>query len=98
MRDQLNHVVEAAARPRVTFRVVPTSAGMHPGLEGPFVRMRFADRPGVVFIPCGGGSSLLLEEPEDIEHFKAVTLEMFKIALSHEESVALAASVAAGLE
>lgn len=97
MRDQLNHVVEAAARPHVTFRVVPTSAGAHPGLAGPFVRMRFADRPGVVFVPCGT-SSLFLEEPEDIEHYKVLTVELFKLALSHDESVALVGSVAAALE
>lgn len=98
MRDQLNHVVEAATRPNVTFRVVPTSGGAHPGLEGPFLRMRFADRPGVVFVPCGAGSSLFLEETEDIEHYKAVTVELFKVALNHEESVALAAEIAAALE
>ena len=98
MRDQLNYVVEAAARPNVTFRVVPTSVGMHPGFEGPFLRLRFPDRPGVVFLSCGGGSSLILEEPDDIEHYKVVTVELFKLALNHEESVELAASVAAALE
>jgi transcriptional regulator with XRE-family HTH domain len=97
MRDQLNHVVEAAARPNVKFRVVPNSAGAHPGFNGPFVRLRFADRPGVVFVPCSG-ASLFLEEPEDIEHYKVVTLELLHIALSHEESVALVADVAAALE
>jgi len=97
MRDQLRHVVEAAARPNMTFRVVPTSAGAHPGLGGPFIRLRFAGRPGVVFVGCGT-SSLFLEEPEDIEHYKAVTGELLTNALSREESVALAASIAAALE
>lgn len=97
MRDQLKHVVEAATRPNMMFRVVPTSAGAHPGLAGPFLRLRFADRPGVVFVPCGG-ASLFLEEPEDIERYKAITLELFEVALSREESVALAASIAADLE
>jgi hypothetical protein len=60
--------------------------------------MRFADRPGVVFVPCGAGSSLFLEETEDIEHYKAVTVELFKVALNQEESVALAAEIAAALE
>jgi transcriptional regulator with XRE-family HTH domain len=97
MREQLNYVVEAAARPNVRFRVVPTSAGAHPGFEGPFVRLRFADRPGVVFVPCGG-SSLFLEEPEDIEHYKVVTAELLTVALNEEESVTLVASIAAALE
>jgi transcriptional regulator with XRE-family HTH domain len=98
MRDQLNHLVEAAVRPNVRFRVVPSSAGMHPGFEGPFLRLRFPDRPGVVFLSCGGGSSLILEESDDIEHYKAVMVELFKVALGQEESVELVASIAAALE
>jgi hypothetical protein len=97
MRDQLNHLVEAAMRPQVRLRVVPTSAGAHPGLEGAFIRLRFPDRPGVVFVGCGT-SSLFLEETDDIEHYKIVAAELLKVALSHEESVALAASIAAVLE
>src|SRR6266498_635292 len=97
MRDQLRHLVEAAGRPRVSFRVVPTSAGMHPGLSGPFLRMRFGDRPGVVCTNVGG-STLYLEEPEDIEYFKAITVGLFNVALTHEESVALAESIASALE
>ena len=60
------------------------------------MRLRLADRPGVVFVPYGG-SSLILEEPEDIEHYKIVAVELFKVALTHEESVELVANVAAAL-
>jgi transcriptional regulator with XRE-family HTH domain len=97
MRDQLNHVVEAATRPHVRIRVVPTSAGAHPGLEGAFIRLRFPDRPGVVFVGCGT-SSLFLEETDDIEHYKAVAAELLKLALDHEASVTLVANIAAALE
>jgi hypothetical protein len=97
MRDQLKHVVEAAALPNVTFQVVPTSAGAHPGMNGAFIRLRFADRPGVVFIGCGG-SSLLLEEPEDIEHYKVVTAELLRVALNQEESAAFVTSIVTELE
>lgn len=97
MRDQLHHLVEAADRPRLTFRVVPTSAGAHPGLSGPFIRLRFGDRPGVVCLTCAG-TAMFLEEPDDIEYYKAVMVEMFKAALTHEESVALVRGIAADLE
>jgi transcriptional regulator with XRE-family HTH domain len=97
MRDQLNHIVEAAARPAVKFSVVPTSAGAHPGIEGTFIRLRFPDRPGVVFVGCGT-SSLFLEEPDDIEHYKLVGAELLSVALGHGESVELVASIAAALE
>lgn len=97
MREQLRHLVEAAARPRLTFRVVPISAGAHPGLSGPFIRLRFGDRPGVVCLACAG-TAMFLEEPDDIEYYKAVTVEMFKAALTHEESVALTERIASVLE
>jgi transcriptional regulator with XRE-family HTH domain len=96
MREQLSYLVEAAGRPNVTFRVVPASAGAHPGLGGPFHRMRFADRPGVVFAGCGG-TSLYLEDPVDVEHHKNITAELLKIALSQEDSIALTETIATNL-
>ena len=97
MRGQLNHLIEAATRPRVSFQVVPTSVGMHLGLEGPFLRMRFGDRPGVVAVSCGDGSALFLEAPEDIEYYKGVNIALLEVALNHEESIELVASIAAAL-
>jgi uncharacterized protein DUF5753 len=55
------------------------------------------DAAGVVFVGCGT-SSLFLEEPDDIEHYKAVTVELPRLAITPRESVELAASIAAALE
>ncbi len=97
MRDQLMHLVEAAERPRVKLRVVPTAAGAHPGIDSGFIRLRFSDRPGVVFVGCGR-SSLFLEDSVDIEHYKIITLELLRLALDPEESVRLALGIAKALE
>lgn len=97
MGEQLRYLIEAAFQPNVTFRVVPTSVGAHPGLEGAFSRMRFADRTGVVFVGCGT-SSLFLEDPKDIENYKNIAVELLKLALNQEESVALTTNIAADLE
>lgn len=97
MRDQLTYLAEAAARPTVKVLVVPTTAGAHPGLEGGFIRLRFPDRPGVVFVGSAT-SSLFLEEPDDIEHYKAITVELLRLALNPRDSVELIASIATALE
>jgi transcriptional regulator with XRE-family HTH domain len=97
LRDQLHHLVEAAARPNISLRVLPTSVGAHPGLSGAFLRMRFADRPNVVFLG-GGTASLFLEEADDIEVYKTISVELLGLALNEEESVAFVASIAANLE
>ncbi len=97
MAAQLRHLVEAVDRPNITMRVVPVSVGAHPGLNGPFIRLRFADRAGVVFVGCGN-SSLFLEHPDDIESYKDITVELMRLALSPHDSVALTRSIAADLE
>jgi hypothetical protein len=51
----------------------------------------------VVCLACAG-TAMFLEDPEDIEYYKAVTVELFKAALTHEDSVALAESIASALE
>lgn len=43
MTRQLEHLKEAAHNPKVEIRIVPHSAGVHPGLLGSFVVLEFAD-------------------------------------------------------
>jgi transcriptional regulator with XRE-family HTH domain len=97
MRDQLRYLAEVAERPNVTFRVVPTSAGGHPGLDGAFMRLRFDDRPGVVFLN-NRTSSLFLEVPSEVAAYDHVIGELLSVAISEENSVRLAVEMAASLE
>lgn len=97
MRDQLRYLVEVAERPNVTFRVVPTAVGGHPGLNGPFLRMRFNDRPTVVFLP-NRTCSLFLEEPSEVSVYDQMIVELLSVAMSEENSVRLVAEMAATLE
>ncbi len=97
MRDQLRYLVEAAERPHVTLRVVPAAVGGHPGLAGTFLRMRFADRPGVVFLE-NRTSSLFLEERSELSAYDRVIVELLSVAMSEENSVRLVAELAANLE
>lgn len=97
MREQLRYLTEVSERPNVLLRVLPTAAGGHPGMDGPFIRMKFEDRPGVVFLPHRT-SSLFLEESIEISDYDRVIVELMSMAMSEENSVRLVAEMAATLE
>jgi transcriptional regulator with XRE-family HTH domain len=97
MREQLRYLAEVSERPNVRLRVVPTAAGGHPGMDGAFIRMKFADRPGVVFVPSRT-SSLFLEEPNEVSVYDKVIVELMSMAMNEENSVRLVAEMAATLE
>jgi transcriptional regulator with XRE-family HTH domain len=51
MRAQIDHLIEAAALPRVTLQILPFTAGPHPAPYGPFRVFRFPARqlPDIVY-------------------------------------------------
>jgi transcriptional regulator with XRE-family HTH domain len=56
MIGQLEYLIERAALPHVTLQVLPFSAGAHPGMDGPFMIIRFpekTDRDMVYFEHAG---------------------------------------------
>ena len=50
MRDQLEHLVDLSARPKVGVQVVPLSAGTHAGLLGAFIIADVDGSPGMVYL------------------------------------------------
>ena len=50
MREQIDHLIEAARLPRVLLQVVPADAGAHPGLDGHFVVASFDGAPDVAYL------------------------------------------------
>jgi transcriptional regulator with XRE-family HTH domain len=50
MRDQLRHMVELAANPRISIQVLPWSAGEHPGLLGALVVASFENGPDAAYL------------------------------------------------
>ncbi len=96
MRDQLRYLSEVAERPNVTLRIVPTCTGAHPGLDGAFVRLRFNDRPSVVFLP-NRVSSLFLEDPAEVSAYDQSIDGLLNVAISEEDSLRFVAEMAATL-
>lgn len=52
MNRQLRHLADVADLPNVTIQLVPFTAGLHPGMKGPFEVVQFEDSPdeSVVFV------------------------------------------------
>ncbi|HEX6359114.1 helix-turn-helix transcriptional regulator [Actinophytocola sp.] len=96
MRDQLRYLAEVAKRPNVTLRVVPTIAGGHPGLNGPFLRLGFDDRQGVVYLGHLT-SSLFLEERTEVAVYDRAIATLLSVAISQENSLRLVVEMAASL-
>jgi transcriptional regulator with XRE-family HTH domain len=97
MRDQLTYLIEAAQNRNISVRVIPTSATNHPGFEGPFMRLQFAGRHGVVMLE-NRTTNLFLEDDEDLMTYNHVLVELLSVALNEADSLALVARLVATLE
>jgi transcriptional regulator with XRE-family HTH domain len=88
MAAQLRHVLDMGERPNVHVRVVPNSAGAHPGLLGPSILIQLPDNERAVFNE--GSAAGLTEDDQDtitrtVKYFET----MEKLALSASETVDL---------
>jgi transcriptional regulator with XRE-family HTH domain len=88
MRQQLQRLVDVAGQPNVTIRVVPFSAGLHPG-SGPFEIIQFADAADeyAVFIETERGD-FITDKPEDTQKYLKAFDRIMQISLRPEDSVA----------
>lgn len=103
MRRQLRSLVESARQPNITIEVVPFSAGVHPGMKGPFTVLEFpSDDEDVLYLEnARGGASnpsalLTGEDPEILAHREAFE-RLREQSLGPKESVELISQVADGM-
>jgi transcriptional regulator with XRE-family HTH domain len=96
MRGQLARLREAAARPNVTIQVIPFDAGSHPGMDGAFIVLDFADPAdqSIVYTdsPAGG---LFLEEEVELRRYILMFEHLRAAALRPDETLILLAEIAA---
>jgi transcriptional regulator with XRE-family HTH domain len=99
MQRQIHHLIEVAARPNVTLEVVPFSAGVHPGLQGPFVILEFPDAAAedVLYLENSRGDLIIRDELDEIatheERFDLLT----KLSLGPRDSVTFLSRAAADM-
>ncbi|MET8945386.1 helix-turn-helix transcriptional regulator [Streptomyces sp. NPDC004542] len=84
MREQLEYLIEMSQLPHVTVQVLPFEVGAHPGLNGQYAILEFADAAdsSVVYLE-GVTSDLYLEKAQDVqkyavmyEHLRAQSLNV----------------------
>jgi hypothetical protein len=82
MREQLEHLIELSELPHVTVQVLPFEVGAHPGINGQYAILEFADAAdsSVVYLE-GVTSDLYLEKAQDVQKY-AVMYEHLR-AQSH---------------
>jgi transcriptional regulator with XRE-family HTH domain len=71
MRDQLARLTREASRPGTTIQVLPFAVGSHPGVEGEFVIVDYADPEDDPFVYEEGlFGDIYIENPDDIARYR----------------------------
>jgi transcriptional regulator with XRE-family HTH domain len=81
MKRQLQHLLTIAERPNIVLRMVPTRAGAHVGLRGPFMILEFADEPGLAFME-NQDTGMFLGEEVDLAGYRLALRNILKVALA----------------
>jgi hypothetical protein len=90
MRGQVQHLIEAAARPNVTIQVLPLRAGWHPAMYGMFNIFRFPDGtlPDVVYSEALT-SAYYLNKPEETAQYREALDQMCAQATTPDQTVTI---------
>ncbi|MEV6835401.1 helix-turn-helix transcriptional regulator [Streptomyces sp. NPDC052301] len=95
MREQLEHLIEMSQLPHVTVQVLPFEVGAHPGLNGQYAILEFADAAdsSVVYLE-GVTSDLYLEKAQDVQKYAVMYEHLRAQSLNVEQSRQFIAKVA----
>lgn len=95
MREQLEYLLDMARLPHVTVQVLPFDAGAHPGLNGQYAILEFADAAdsSVVYLE-GVTSDLYLEKAHDVQKYAVMYEHLRAQSLSVDRSRQYIADVA----
>lgn len=98
MREQLDHLLNAIKRPRLTVQVAPFDRSGQVATGGPFTLLRFAepDLPDIVYFEQLT-SAFYLDKREDVQIYLEVIDQLSATALTPDASTDLVASIRAEL-
>jgi len=99
MRSQLEHLLEAVDRPKVTLQVITFAAGAHPGMPGSFVYMEFGEAadPELVYVDTLAGD-LFLEAEADLRRYSQMFDHLRATALSPSQTTDMVSAVIESLK
>lgn len=88
MRQQLAHLVSMMERANVTVRLLPFRAGEHPGLDGAFSVLEFADpEDGRIVTVETMTSTLYLERTRDVGTYRLAFDQLWSVTLGPDETI-----------
>jgi len=95
MRRQLRRLIEVADKPNITLEVIPFSAGLHPGMKGPFEIIEFADPSDsdIVYLESPRGD-IFSDAPEETSKYREDFAKLGKASLGPQGSLARIAKIA----
>ena len=90
MRRQVRKLIELAGRPNITVEIVPFSAGVHPGLLGPFVIYEFPDPADddVLYLENPLGDVISRDSAEEILRYREAFEDLRKLSFGPDGSLA----------
>ncbi|MDQ2881895.1 MAG: helix-turn-helix domain-containing protein [Actinomycetota bacterium] len=87
MREQLAHLAAMIQRPNVTIRLLPFGAGEHPGINGAFSVLEFADADdGRIVTVETMTSTLYIEKTRDVGIYRLAFDQIRSVALGPDET------------
>ena len=98
MREQLEHLAEAAAWPNMDLRVLLNETGARPAITGEFTILEFPEliSPGVVYLEHMT-SNIYVEQEADVYRYTLAFDRLLALALEPDESARLIARLAEAL-
>lgn len=88
MRRQLLHLIHMADRPNVTIEVIPFAAGVHPGMQGPFVILELAEGADddVLFLETSRGDLIFGDDPDELSAYGEMFEQLRKLSFGPDHS------------
>ena len=88
MSRQFMHLVSVAELSNVTIQIVPFTAGLHPGMKGPFEVVQFADSPdeNIVFLE-GPRGDFISDDPEETDSYLKAFRRITEKSIGPSDSV-----------
>jgi len=90
MERQLRRLLDLANEPSVSIRIVPFSAGAHPGLSGSFILLDLEETDEVLLFLEGAAANLVIRDDKDqIKSFSGYFTALTDLALSEDDTRSL---------
>jgi hypothetical protein len=99
MHEQLVHLADVITAPHITFQAIPFRVGAHPGMDGQFTVLEFADDEDadLVYIETIAGD-LFAEKDKDVKSYRTRFENLAAVALSPAESATMVEELASDLK